>query len=55
MSLRDPKTVSSKNKKRVAIGKFDAIVVAGGQSPMFTLESAIDVHRFNRPIAGGPQ
>jgi putative intracellular protease/amidase len=36
------------NTRRVSdidVAKFDAIVVAGGQSPMFTFEKAIDLHR----------
>lgn len=30
---------------RIDVTQFDAIVVAGGQSPMFSFESAIDLHR----------
>ena len=36
------------NTRRVAVidvGAYDAIVVAGGQSPMFTFEKATDLHR----------
>lgn len=36
------------NTKKVAeieVEKFDAIVVAGGQAPMFTFENATDLHR----------
>jgi putative intracellular protease/amidase len=36
------------NTRRVSdidVAKFDAIVVAGGQSPMFTFEKATDLHR----------
>jgi len=36
------------NTKKVAqidLAQFDAIVVAGGQGPMFTFEKAIDLHR----------
>jgi putative intracellular protease/amidase len=36
------------NTKKVAdidVAKFDAIVVAGGQAPMFTFEQATDLHR----------
>ncbi|HEV3199193.1 MAG TPA: type 1 glutamine amidotransferase domain-containing protein [Bryobacteraceae bacterium] len=29
----------------ISVGKFDALVVAGGQGPMFTFESATDLHR----------
>ena len=29
----------------IDVARFDAIVVAGGQSPMFTFESATDLHR----------
>ena len=29
----------------IDVAKFDAIVVAGGQSPMFTFEEATDLHR----------
>ncbi len=28
----------------IALARFDAIVVAGGQSPMFTFETAVDLH-----------
>jgi len=36
------------NTKKVAdldVSKFDAIVVAGGQAPMFTMEKAVDLHK----------
>jgi putative intracellular protease/amidase len=29
----------------IAVARFDAIVVAGGQAPMFAFEQAIDLHR----------
>ncbi len=29
----------------IEVGRFDAILVAGGQAPMFTFESARDLHR----------
>ena len=35
------------NTKKLAdldVSKFDAIVVAGGQAPMFTMEKAVDLH-----------
>jgi putative intracellular protease/amidase len=35
----------TKKVSEVEIGKFDAILVAGGQSPMFTFESAHDLHK----------
>jgi len=31
--------------RNIDIGRFDAIVVAGGQSPMFTFDKAVDLHR----------
>jgi putative intracellular protease/amidase len=31
--------------REIELARFDAIVVAGGQSPMFTLEGATDLHR----------
>lgn len=37
-----------KNSKKVSeidVARFDAIVVAGGQGPMFTFESAYDLHK----------
>ncbi len=30
---------------QIEVGKFDAIVVAGGQSPMFTFEKSIELHK----------
>ncbi|HKD41141.1 MAG TPA: type 1 glutamine amidotransferase domain-containing protein [Myxococcaceae bacterium] len=36
---------NTKKAGEIDVGKFDAIVVAGGQAPMFTLESATDVQR----------
>lgn len=31
--------------RHIDIGRFDAIVVAGGQAPMFTFDKATDLHR----------
>jgi putative intracellular protease/amidase len=35
---------STRPVKDIAIGDFDALVVAGGQAPMFTFEKATDLH-----------
>ncbi len=39
--LDDTRPVSA-----IALDRFDALVVAGGQAPMFTFESATDLHRI---------
>ena len=36
---------NTKKAGDIDVAKFDAIVVAGGQSPMFTFEEATDLHR----------
>ena len=36
---------NTRKASEIDVGKFDGIVVAGGQAPMFTLESATDVQR----------
>jgi putative intracellular protease/amidase len=36
---------NTKPVSAVDVERFDAIVVAGGQSPMFTFESAVDLHK----------
>jgi putative intracellular protease/amidase len=36
---------STKKVSEIEVTKFDAIVVAGGQAPMFTFEGATDLHR----------
>ena len=38
--IENTKTVSE-----IDVGKFDAILIAGGQAPMFTFESAHDLHK----------
>ncbi|MFT3694195.1 MAG: type 1 glutamine amidotransferase domain-containing protein [Kofleriaceae bacterium] len=46
--LNTPKLVAlldTKPVREIAVAKFDAIVVAGGQAPMFTFEGATDLHR----------
>jgi putative intracellular protease/amidase len=35
----------TKRASEIEVGSFDAIIVAGGQAPMFTFESAIDLQR----------
>lgn len=36
---------NTKKVSEIEVDKFDAIVVAGGQSPMFTFETATDLHQ----------
>src|SRR5579863_5207765 len=36
---------NTKKVSAIELEKFDAILVAGGQSPMFTFEKATDLHR----------
>ncbi len=36
---------NTKKVSEIDVEKFDAIVVAGGQSPMFTMETATDLHQ----------
>jgi putative intracellular protease/amidase len=35
----------TKRASEIEVGRFDAIIVAGGQAPIFTFESAIDLQR----------
>ena len=35
----------TKRASEIEVGRFDAIIVAGGQAPMFTFESATDLQR----------
>jgi putative intracellular protease/amidase len=36
---------TTKSVAEIEVDKFDAIVVAGGQAPMFTMEAATDLHK----------
>lgn len=36
---------NTRKVSQVDVDRFDAIVVAGGQAPMFTFEKAVDLHR----------
>lgn len=36
---------NTRRVSEIGVDRFDAIVVAGGQAPMFTFEKAIDLHR----------
>lgn len=36
---------NTKSVNEIGMNQFDALVVAGGQSPMFTFENAADLHR----------
>lgn len=38
-------TENTKKVSEIAVEEFDAILVAGGQAPMFTFEQATDLHR----------
>src|SRR5262245_8924352 len=38
-------TAGTKRAAEIDPSRFDALVVAGGQAPMFTFDSAVDLHR----------